>query len=297
MDPRNSALRSNFRPSAVLFPFTSRWFAGSAGRMHYVDEGRGRPILLLHGNPTWSYLYRKMIPRLTAAGFRCIAPDLLGYGLSDHPTGFGYRAHEQAEAIGEFILALNLTDLIIVGQDWGGPIGLAAVVPLRDRVCGVVLGSTFAWRVSGFVRVIAWILRSRWIQRRIVHSEHFVERVVRALARANLSNEDIQHYCAVVESPVLREAHAVLPRELIDADRWLAELAHNVATDLGRTPALLFHARSEGPLGRASVRRFARMFRDHAIVVLPRTGHFFQEDAPEAVVAAICARFGTTHTD
>lgn len=76
-----------------LYPFESRWFDSPSGRMHYIDEGHGPPIVFFHGNPTWSFLYRNVITRLRGQ-FRCIAMDYLGFGLSEHPGDFGYTGEE-----------------------------------------------------------------------------------------------------------------------------------------------------------------------------------------------------------
>jgi len=84
-----------FTPDPQLYPFESRWFDSSVGRIHYIDEGEGRPILLMHGNPDWSFLYRKMIPVLTPH-FRCIAMDYPGFGLSVHPADYEYLPSEHA---------------------------------------------------------------------------------------------------------------------------------------------------------------------------------------------------------
>jgi haloalkane dehalogenase len=84
-----------FTPYPALYPFNSHWFESSRGRLHYVDEGTGPPILLCHGNPTWSFLYRDIIVALRDR-FRCIAADYLGFGLSEHPPRFGYTAEEHA---------------------------------------------------------------------------------------------------------------------------------------------------------------------------------------------------------
>jgi hypothetical protein len=105
-----------------LFPFQSRFYESSVGRIHYIDEGSGIPILLLHGNPTWSFLYRKIVPRLQDA-FRCIAVDYPGFGLSDRPDGYGYTPGEHARVIGELVDHLDLDGFLIMIQDWGGPIG------------------------------------------------------------------------------------------------------------------------------------------------------------------------------
>jgi haloalkane dehalogenase len=88
-------MRIEFTPSPALFPFQSRWLETDGIRMHYVDQGEGRPILMCHGNPTWSFLYRKLIGRLQGQ-FRCVAVDYPGFGLSDRPEGYGYTPAEHA---------------------------------------------------------------------------------------------------------------------------------------------------------------------------------------------------------
>jgi haloalkane dehalogenase len=92
-------MRVAFTPSPALYPFQSRWFETDGIRVHYVDEGTGRPILMCHGNPTWSFLYRKIIERLQGQ-FRCVAVDYPGFGLSDRPEGYGYTPAEQARIVG-----------------------------------------------------------------------------------------------------------------------------------------------------------------------------------------------------
>jgi haloalkane dehalogenase len=125
-------------------------------RMHYVDEGSGEPLLLLHGEPTWSYLYRRMIPPLSAH-FRCVAPDYLGFGRSDKPLrieDYTYDLH--AASVRAFVEALDLRDLTVVVQDWGGPIGLRVATEMRDRFKRLVVLNTglFAsrnWPTPGFM--------------------------------------------------------------------------------------------------------------------------------------------------
>ncbi|NBC18401.1 MAG: alpha/beta fold hydrolase, partial [Bacteroidetes bacterium] len=90
--------------------------------MHYVDEGDGPPVLMLHGNPTWSFLYRHLVRGLSDR-YRCVAPDYLGFGLSDKPPGWTYRPVDHARHIAHLIDTLALRDLTLVVQDWGGPIG------------------------------------------------------------------------------------------------------------------------------------------------------------------------------
>lgn len=114
-------------------------------RIHHLDEGPrdGRPVLLLHGEPSWSYLYRTMLAPLMAAGLRCIAPDLVGFGRSDKPrdrAAHSYAAH--VEWMRGVVAALDLHDAVLVGQDWGGLIGLRVLAADGDRFAGVVAANT-----------------------------------------------------------------------------------------------------------------------------------------------------------
>src|SRR5688572_31309457 len=125
-------------------PFARRSFVLPSGkRMCFVDEGRGRPVLMVHGNPTWSYLYRKMIPLLAQRGFRSIAPDLIGFGSSDkHRKPSDHSLRQHSDDVRALVEALELDDIIIVGQDWGGPIVSGAAMQLGKRITGAVLGNT-----------------------------------------------------------------------------------------------------------------------------------------------------------
>jgi haloalkane dehalogenase len=286
---RPAPLSSQFCPARELYPFEARWFDGEHGRIHYLDEGQGRPILLLHGNPTWSFLYRKMIPRLTAAGFRCVVPDLLGYGLSEHPPHFGFTAREQVGALSTFVRALALSEWVLMGQDWGGPMALGVALQSPASVRGIVLGSTFAWRASGLTRLVGHVLRLRPLQRWMVEGEGFIRQVM-GLARVRLSRQELDHYQLVAATPDLRRAKSVLPRELLDADDWLDELERQVTQQLGNIPTLLIHSKKDFFSG-GTVRRLSRMLPHNSVLRLPRAGHFFQEDAPSEVSEAIRERF------
>jgi len=114
-------------------------------RVHYVDEGPqdGRPVLLLHGEPSWSYLYRAMITQLANAGHRVLAPDLVGFGKSDKPTAqadYSYRRH--IAWLEEWLFALDLRDITLFGQDWGGLIGLRLVAAHSDLFSAVCVANT-----------------------------------------------------------------------------------------------------------------------------------------------------------
>ena len=128
------------------FAFTPHYHQWQDLRMHYLDEGpRDAPVMLLmHGMPTWSYLYRDIIPVLVNAGYRCIAPDHLGFGRSDKPTDIHwYTIARHTEVLSSLINALDLTNITLVCQDWGGPTGLAQAVYMPERFAGLIIMNTW----------------------------------------------------------------------------------------------------------------------------------------------------------
>lgn len=127
------------------FPFEPHYRELASGlRVHYIDEGPrdGRPVLMMHGEPSWCFLYRKMIPPVAAAGFRVLAPDLIGFGKSDKPTSKGdYTYARHVAWMQEWLEALDLRDAILACQDWGSLVGLRLVAAMPDRFAGVVLSN------------------------------------------------------------------------------------------------------------------------------------------------------------
>jgi haloalkane dehalogenase len=124
----------------AAYPFSSRFLDVPAGRVHYVDEGRGEPVLFVHGTPSWSFEFRHLIAALQKT-HRCVAPDHLGFGLSDRPAGFAYTPEAHAASLAAFVDRLGLERLHLVVHDLGGPIGL----PLAGRAASVTVMNSFMW--------------------------------------------------------------------------------------------------------------------------------------------------------
>jgi haloalkane dehalogenase len=138
-------MATNGRPTWVddeLFPFESRFVAIDGHTVHYVDEGSGPTLLFLHGNPTWSFVYRDAIRSLRDE-FRCVAVDYPGFGLSSPSAGYRYLPEEHAQVIAAFIDTLDLSGITLVAHDWGGPIGLAAVEQQPTAFDRLVLANTW----------------------------------------------------------------------------------------------------------------------------------------------------------
>jgi haloalkane dehalogenase len=135
------------------YPFRERYVTIDGVRLHYVDEGEGPVIWMMHGMPMWSYVYRKLIPPLVAAGYRCIAPDLMGFGLSDKPKEEGaHTLQRHVSLMTRLIEHLGLRQLVVMGQDWGGPIGLRYAIEHKENVRGLVLLNTFVQRFPANAR-------------------------------------------------------------------------------------------------------------------------------------------------
>jgi haloalkane dehalogenase len=151
------------------YPFEPKYFEVDGLRMHYIDEGprEASPVLLLHGEPTWSFLYRHMIARLVAEGHRTVAPDLMGFGKSDKPTRQeDYTVRRHVRWVGALVEALNLNDITLFGQDWGSSIGLRLASENEARFSRIVIGNGLLAAEVG-VETKRWIIRlwqafTRW---------------------------------------------------------------------------------------------------------------------------------------
>jgi haloalkane dehalogenase len=286
-------MRIDFTPDPALYPFESRWFDSSRGRVHYIDEGDGPPLVLYHGNPTWSFLYRNIITALRGR-FRCIAADYLGFGLSDRSAGFGYTIEEHAQVMGEFIDHLGLDGYLVMAQDWGGPISMAVGTARADRVRGVILGNTWFWPTQDLSpKIFSKVMGSPPMQWAILHRNFFVERLIPAGTATKLSPAVMEHYRRVQPSSEARVGVARMPKEILAARPLLERLASDVPAKLGAKPVLLVWGMKDfafppGP----NLPRMRAAFSDHVIVELPAAKHYIQEDAAERIAEAILDRFG-----
>jgi haloalkane dehalogenase len=286
-------MRIEFIPDPHLFPFESRWHEFDGNRVHYVDEGSGPAILMCHGNPSWSFLYRNVIGALRDR-FRCVAIDFPGFGLSDRPDGYGYTSAEHANVVGGLVDELGLDQFIVMGQDWGGPIGLRVAADRSDRVSGLACMNTWYWPADRFaMKAFGFVMSSRPMQRRILEKNFFVERAIPGGTRRTLSEREMEHYRAVQPSPEARVGVAVFPRQIRAAGPWLAELVRDVPQTLAGKPTTLVWAMRDPAFGSKKViSRWRSDFPGAKLRTLPDAGHFVQEDAPDEIASAVRSEFG-----
>jgi haloalkane dehalogenase len=272
---------------AALFPFERRFAAVGGARVHYVDEGDGPPLLLLHGNPTWSFLYRDVIAGLRDR-FRCIAPDHPGFGLSSPPPGYGFTPAEHARVLERLVLDLDLRGITMMVQDWGGPIGFAAATRHPERFAAFVIGNTWAWPKSdpgtqAFSRLLGGAIGRRLIASRNL----FVERILPGgVRRGPLPDAVMAAYRGPFPQRIDRVPTAVLPKEILASRDFLAEVEAGLPR-LAHLPVLFVWGDRDPAFRMRELRRFEACFPEHRTEVLEGAGHFVQEDAADEIVAAI----------
>ncbi len=284
----------DFQPDSTLYPFASNWFSSSAGSVHYLDEGAGQPMLLLHGNPNWSFIYRNLIPNLTDQ-FRCIAPDFPGFGLSGQPkSGYTFSPAEHSQALRELVDHLDLDNMIVVGMDWGGPIGLDIASRAPHRIGGLVMGGTWFWPITGGeLQKFSKLLSSWPMQMLIKRRNFFVKTLMRKALEVDLSEREFGHYIEVAPTVQARTGQAVIVRHILQSAGWLAELEQRVSTQLADKPIVaLFGELDTKIFGSPEARqRWADVFNDVTLIELAGANHFLQEEAPAAIVDAIKTKF------
>ncbi len=279
-------------------PFDRRVFVDRGHSMHFVDHGDGAPVLLLHGNPTWCYLWRKVIPLVAGAGLRAIAPDLVGLGLSDKPRDLAVHTLDfHAARISSLIEALDLDGLTIAGQDWGGAIAAVAAARCAGRVRAAVFANTAIRVPSRPPRVTAF--------HRLSHAPVISDILFRVFNfplpvlhlsqgdRTSIGRRERRAY----RYPLRRIGDRVAPlalarlvpsrlddptyRTLQEADAWARSFAG---------PVRLVWGMRDPILGR-SIHGMRALFPD-APVTETGAGHFLQEEVPEALAEAILEAAG-----
>jgi haloalkane dehalogenase len=274
-------------------------------RIHYIDEGPrdAAPIVCLHGQPTWGYLYRKMIPRL-AERHRVLVPDHMGFGKSDTPRDRTYTLRTHVENLTGWIEALDLRDITFVLQDWGGGIGVQFTVRHPERVARLFLANTIAAYGAAGRKDLPRLTESRWFRWIGGGLENGrTEAVLRNLGSTVLSVMKIIGFenSAAVDDTWIRAYSAPFetPDECIGAVEFPLDAYHQRIREfvlegargldaLKSKPAML----AEGMCDQAippelAIGDFQGIWPGRPIVRLPGVGHFCQEDAPEVLVALI----------
>lgn len=285
------------------YPFTPNYIEVEGLRIHYVDEGPrdADPVLLLHGEPSWSYLYRKMIPPISAAGHRVIAPDLIGFGKSDklvNPDDFSYQMH--VDTMAKFIEVLDLKNITLFCQDWGGLIGLRVAAENEARFARIVAANTalpgtppqgtfqptttlVQSKRKALGAFLGWFLYSQF--KRDLHTGD----VLQMGSIAKLSPEEVAAYNAPYPDARYLVGVRKFPRIVASQTDKNTEAWKKFAQ--WEKPFLTAFS-DKDPIMRGGDRIFQRVVpgaQNQAHTTIKRASHFLQEDQPEELAQAIVA--------
>jgi haloalkane dehalogenase len=260
------------------FPFQSSFREVQDLRLAHLDEGEGAPVLFMHGEPTWSYLWRKVIPPVRDAGFRCIAPDLVGFGRSDKPTDIGFYSYDRHVELAATLLEdLDVSGATIVVHDWGGPIGLRLAVEQRERIERIVILDTGLF--TGHQKMSdAWIAFHDFVERT---EDLPVGMLVRGACKTDPGDAVIAAYDAPYPNAASKAGARAFPLMIPQApDAPGAAAGQRVLEELrgDQRPTLMLWADSDPVLPLATGERFAEALGQPPPRTIADASHFLQED-------------------
>jgi len=279
------------------WPFAPHYCVTNGVELHYIDAGQGEPIVLVHGDPTWGYLYRQFIPPL-ARQRRCIVPDHMGMGKSSVPRApYPYRLQHHIANFEALMLHLNLYDITLVLHDWGGPVGLGFAVRHAARIKRLVLMNTWAsapWPGGPLPRLLE-VIRSARGEKFVLERHGYLEPALQGTTYhvEHLTATVMQAYRAPFPTPASRLALLCWSRDIPTqvADPSYAEMKQieQSLAQFARTPLLLVWGRRDPVLGEPVLRMWQRTFPHAETHTIEDASHFVPEDAPERVVGWIDA--------
>lgn len=273
--------------SDAMFPFESRFFDTPDGhRMHYADEGEGSPIVLVHGNPSWSFEFRHLVGGLRDE-FRCIAPDHIGFGLSSRSDQRGdHHPATHAERFVALLEHLDVRDATLFLTDWGGPIGLDFARRHPDRVSRIVIANTWCWPVADdrHFRMFSFMMRSPVGQFLIRRFNAFVRQVMpRAVGDKAVLTPEVMHHYRNAQPRGERAACAALPGHIIGASDWLASIWDDRGAFADK-PALALWGLRDIAFRRQELEHWQSALTDVEVHAFEDCGHFLAEEAPERIL-------------
>jgi cis-3-alkyl-4-acyloxetan-2-one decarboxylase len=287
----HSGLNGDFEGT---FPFEPRYVEAGDVRLHYVDEGpRDAPaILFVHGNPTWSYLWREPIAALSAKGRRCVAFDHMGFGRSDKPPQlFRYTLQAHIDNALSLLDELDLKEVVLVAHDWGGPVGLGALLERRELLRGLVLVNTWAWELPSFLPPFVREFRTEGLGEILALGGNlFVESIPGGMAKRDTDPVMMDAYRAPFPDYWSRIGALAFQRDipLTERDQSAALMGriHEQLQELD-VPVTLVWGMRDPVFQPVFLDQWRELFPEARVVELRDAAHFVPEDRPDAIIEVL----------
>lgn len=270
------------------YPFTSNYFEINGQKLHYIDEGQGKTILFVHGTPSWSFDFRNVIKKLSE-GFRCIAIDHIGFGLSDKPEHYDYSTQNHSKTLEKFVLEKQLEKITLVVHDFGGPIGLNFAINHPERIEKLVVLNSWLWSSKhdpDYLK-LQRILKSPllpFLYRYLNFSPRFV--LPQSFGDDKLPSYLLKQYTKPFSDKSQRNGALAFAKSLLNDQDWF-EALWNKRKAISDKPTLFVWGMKDPVIKPHNLEKFQLGFPNSTAVKLETSGHFPQEEQPEKVASAI----------
>jgi haloalkane dehalogenase len=304
--PSNRNVTAAVPVDRSAYPFADRWIDLPAGRMHYVDEGAGEApggeapggdtLLFVHGTPTWSFEWRHLIRDLSGS-HRCVAPDHLGFGLSERPAGFAYTPEAHSENLAAFVRGLDLRNITLVVHDFGGPIGLPLALAGDGRVKRLVVINSWMWSFRGDKAMermgrLAGTGFWKFLYRRADFSLKVLMPYAYGDKRKLTPRIRAQYRDRFPDSDSRERVLWALAKALLGSGPHYASIWDRRA-DLARLPALIIWGPKDRAFPPSFLARWKAALPGARVAEIAGAGHWPHEEEPEAVAAALRGFLGS----
>lgn len=272
-----------------LYPFKSNYHQLTMGKMHYLDEGNGNPVLFLHGTPTWSFLYRKLIKELSTT-HRCIAPDHIGFGLSDKPETWEYNIRDHTKNLNSLLEKLELDNITLVVHDFGGPVGFPWAIENADKISKIILFNTWMWsqEEEAMFKKNKKILQSKffhWIYKKFNFSARFL--IKEAAGNSDFLTPEIKkHYIKPFGTASERMGTIGFLDALLYENQYFEEEFGKMEV-LKDKPALILWGMKDKYISKNYLARWKNFFTNGSIRKFEASGHWVMEEEPERTLREI----------
>lgn len=276
-----------------LYPFESKWTEINGNYQHYIDEGEGEIILFVHGTPEWSFAFREVIMALRHS-FRCIAVDLLGFGLSEKPSEADYTCQAHAARLEAFIHRLELKHISIVANDFGGGIAMSYAINHPENINRIILFNTWMWSLKNNKHyALPAKLMNTWLGRMLYLNFNFPVNIIMPAAYGNkkmLDKESHRHYKNALKKGE-RHAAYTFSKELMNASDWWQHLWDRLHV-LNEKRFLFFWGVKDSFIPPTELEKWRSKLPNADVIVFEGAGHFVTAEKPKEMITGI-TRFMT----